>query len=66
MESVDAEEPGQTQRAYEHQEKNVHDRARQQLAPSKPGGKKNLEPSPKWKGLGLPSGQQYVAVGDGD
>ncbi|XP_062377092.1 outer dynein arm-docking complex subunit 2 [Sardina pilchardus] len=63
VESVDAEEPGQTPRAYEHQEKNAHDRARQQqLAASKPGGKKKLEPSPKWKGLGLPSPQPEAAA----
>ncbi|XP_071753052.1 outer dynein arm-docking complex subunit 2 isoform X1 [Centroberyx gerrardi] len=55
VESVDAEEQGQPQRSYEHQEKNVHERARQQHTPNKPGGKKKLEPSPRWKNLGLMS-----------
>ncbi|XP_063062971.1 outer dynein arm-docking complex subunit 2 [Engraulis encrasicolus] len=62
VEAVDAEETGQSLRSYEHQEKNAHDRARQQqLTPSKSAGKKKLEPSPKWKGLGLPSPNQEAA-----
>ncbi|XP_029935491.1 armadillo repeat-containing protein 4 [Myripristis murdjan] len=55
VESVDAEEQGQPQRSYEHQEKNVHERARQQHTPNKPGGKTKLEPSPRWKSPGLMS-----------
>uniref|UniRef100_A0A4W5P4D9 Outer dynein arm docking complex subunit 2 n=1 Tax=Hucho hucho TaxID=62062 RepID=A0A4W5P4D9_9TELE len=55
VELVDAEEQGQPQRSYEHQEKNVHEKARQQLVQNKPGGKKKLEPSLKWKNLGLAS-----------
>lgn len=35
MESVDAEEHGQPPRPYEQQEKNVHEKARQQRAPDK-------------------------------
>ncbi|XP_036376548.1 armadillo repeat-containing protein 4 [Megalops cyprinoides] len=52
VESVDAEEQGQTQRSYELQEKNVREKPRQQRAQNKPGRQK-LEPSLKWKNLGL-------------
>ncbi|XP_030631664.1 armadillo repeat-containing protein 4 isoform X2 [Chanos chanos] len=55
VEAVDVEETGQTQRSYEQQRKNVHEKARQQHVPNKLGGKKKLEPSPKWKNLGLAS-----------
>ncbi|KAL7856705.1 hypothetical protein SRHO_G00156040 [Serrasalmus rhombeus] len=48
VEAVDVEERGQTLRSYEHQEKNVHEKARQQLAPNKSGVAKKLEPSLKW------------------
>ncbi|XP_023679477.1 outer dynein arm-docking complex subunit 2 isoform X2 [Paramormyrops kingsleyae] len=58
VEPVGAEEQGQTQRSYEHQEKNVHEKARQQPAQNKPGSKKKLEPSSKWKNLGLGSPYQ--------
>uniref|UniRef100_A0AAR2KTB1 Outer dynein arm docking complex subunit 2 n=1 Tax=Pygocentrus nattereri TaxID=42514 RepID=A0AAR2KTB1_PYGNA len=40
--------------SYEHQEKNVHEKARQQLALNKSGVAKKLEPSLKWN-LGLTS-----------
>uniref|UniRef100_A0A668AJZ4 Outer dynein arm docking complex subunit 2 n=1 Tax=Myripristis murdjan TaxID=586833 RepID=A0A668AJZ4_9TELE len=62
VESVDAEEQGQPQRSYEHQEKNVHERARQQHTPNKPGGKTKLEPSPRWKSPGLMSPYEYVII----
>lgn len=62
VELVDAEEQGQPQRSYEHQEKNVHEKARQQLVQNKPGGKKKLEPSLKWKNLGLASPYEYVII----
>ncbi|XP_051531045.1 outer dynein arm-docking complex subunit 2-like [Myxocyprinus asiaticus] len=56
VEAVDAEETGQTLRSYDHREKNVPEKARQQLVRNKPGGrKKKLEPSLKWKNLGLTS-----------
>ncbi|XP_066521402.1 outer dynein arm-docking complex subunit 2 isoform X2 [Hoplias malabaricus] len=55
VEAVDLEERGQTLRSYEHQEKNVHEKARQQLSLNKSGGMKKLEPSLKWKNLGLTS-----------
>ncbi|XP_044031908.1 outer dynein arm-docking complex subunit 2 isoform X2 [Siniperca chuatsi] len=55
VESVDAEEQGQPQRSYEQQEKNVHEKARQQHTPNKAGGKKKYEPCPRWKNLGLMS-----------
>lgn len=56
VETVDAEETGQTLKSYDHEEKNVLEKARQQLARNKPGGrKKKLEPSLKWKNLGLSS-----------
>ncbi|XP_035510826.1 armadillo repeat-containing protein 4 isoform X2 [Morone saxatilis] len=59
VESVDAEEQGQPQRSYEQQEKNVHEKARQQHTPNKAGGEKKYEPCPRWKNLGLmsPSGK---------
>ncbi|TKS87995.1 Armadillo repeat-containing protein 4 [Collichthys lucidus] len=53
VESVDAEEQGQPQRSYEQQEKNVHEKARQQHAPNKADGEKKYEPCPRWKNLGL-------------
>uniref|UniRef100_A0AAY5KWQ2 Outer dynein arm docking complex subunit 2 n=1 Tax=Esox lucius TaxID=8010 RepID=A0AAY5KWQ2_ESOLU len=62
MESVDAEEQGQPQRSYDHQEKNVHEKARQQPVQNKLGGKKKLEPSLKWKNLGLASPYEYVII----
>ncbi|KAJ8010314.1 hypothetical protein DPEC_G00073750 [Dallia pectoralis] len=56
VEAVDAEEQGQPHRSYEHREKNVHEKARQQQpAQNKPRGKIKLEPSLKWKSLGLVS-----------
>ncbi|XP_064188478.1 outer dynein arm-docking complex subunit 2 isoform X1 [Anguilla rostrata] len=55
VESVDAEEQGQTQRSYELEEKNVLEKARQQRVRNKPGGSKKSEPSLKWKNLGLTS-----------
>ncbi|XP_028289055.1 armadillo repeat-containing protein 4 [Parambassis ranga] len=53
VESVDGEEQGQPQRSYEQQEKNVHEKARQQHALNKAGGKKKYEPCQRWKNLGL-------------
>uniref|UniRef100_A0A8C4DC69 Outer dynein arm docking complex subunit 2 n=1 Tax=Dicentrarchus labrax TaxID=13489 RepID=A0A8C4DC69_DICLA len=53
VESVDAEEQGQPQRSYEQQEKNVHEKARQQHTPNKAGGEKKYEPCPRWKNLGI-------------
>ncbi|KAK6312567.1 hypothetical protein J4Q44_G00182310 [Coregonus suidteri] len=44
VESVDTEEQGQPQRSYEHQENNVHEKARQQLVQNKPGVKKTIRP----------------------
>ncbi|KAK2876473.1 hypothetical protein Q8A67_020569 [Cirrhinus molitorella] len=56
VETVDVEETGQTLKSYDHEEKNVPEKARQQLVRNKPGGrKKKLEPSLKWKNLGLTS-----------
>ncbi|XP_066573997.1 outer dynein arm-docking complex subunit 2 [Amia ocellicauda] len=55
VESVDVEEQGQTQRSYEHQEKNMHEKTRQQPAQNKPSSKKKLEPSLKWRNLGITS-----------
>lgn len=56
VETVDAEETGQTLKSYDHEEKNVLEKARHQLVRNKPGGrKKKLEPSLKWKNLGLTS-----------
>ncbi|KAI4892456.1 hypothetical protein NFI96_000741 [Prochilodus magdalenae] len=55
VEAVDVEERSQTLRSYEHQEKNVHEKARQQFALNNSGSMKKLEPSLKWKNLGLTS-----------
>ncbi|KAL1006740.1 hypothetical protein UPYG_G00076220 [Umbra pygmaea] len=55
VEPVDDEEQGQPQRSYEHQEAYVQQKARQQPEKNKPGGRKKLEPSLKWKNLGLAS-----------
>lgn len=60
VESVDAEEQGQPQRSYEQQEKNVHEKARQQHAPNKADGEKKYEPCPRWKNLGLMPPCGYV------
>ncbi|MFT7809573.1 armadillo repeat-containing protein 4 [Arapaima gigas] len=43
VESIDAEEGGQ--RSYEHQKKNVQEKARQQPVLSRPGSKNKIEPS---------------------
>ncbi|CAK6952038.1 outer dynein arm-docking complex subunit 2 [Scomber scombrus] len=55
VESVDAEEQGQPQRSYEQQEKNVHEKPRQQHTLNKAGGEKKYEPCPRWKDLSLVS-----------
>ncbi|XP_036428210.1 armadillo repeat-containing protein 4 [Colossoma macropomum] len=62
VETVDVEERGQTLRSYEHQQKNVHEKSRQQLALNKSGGVKKLEPSLKWKNLGLTSPHEETEV----
>ncbi|XP_062859684.1 outer dynein arm-docking complex subunit 2 [Trichomycterus rosablanca] len=58
VEDVDPEKPGQTPRTYKHQEKNVQQKTRQQLMPNKPDAVKKLEPSLKWKNLGVTSPQE--------
>ncbi|XP_043085362.1 outer dynein arm-docking complex subunit 2 [Puntigrus tetrazona] len=61
VETVDVEETGQTLKSYDHEEKNVPEKARQQLVRNKPGGrKKKLEPSLKWKNLCLTSSYDEV------
>ncbi|XP_016406425.1 armadillo repeat-containing protein 4 [Sinocyclocheilus rhinocerous] len=61
VETVDVEETGQTLKSYDHEEKNVPEKARQQLVLNKPGSRKNkLEPSLKWKNLGLTSSYDEV------
>ncbi|XP_075936861.1 outer dynein arm-docking complex subunit 2-like isoform X2 [Anarhichas minor] len=62
VEPVDAEEQGQPQRSYEQQEKNVHEKARQQHAPNKAGGGKKYELCPWWKNLSLVSLCGYVMI----
>ncbi|KAK6492254.1 armadillo repeat-containing protein 4-like [Huso huso] len=57
VELVDTEEQGQTKRSYENQEKNVHEKMRQQPTQNKPTPPKKLEPSLKWKNLNLTSSQ---------
>uniref|UniRef100_A0A8C2GXT3 Armadillo repeat-containing protein 4-like n=1 Tax=Cyprinus carpio TaxID=7962 RepID=A0A8C2GXT3_CYPCA len=60
VETVDVEETGQTLKSYDHEEKNVPEK----LAWNKPGSRnKKLEPSLKWKNLGLTSRESsYVCV----
>ncbi|XP_033856926.3 outer dynein arm-docking complex subunit 2-like isoform X1 [Acipenser ruthenus] len=58
VELVDTEEQGQTKRSYENQEKNVHEKMRQQPTQNKPTPPKKLEPSLKWKNLNLTSSQE--------
>lgn len=62
VESVDVEEQGQPPRPYEQQEKNVHEKARQQRAPDKAGDGKKYEPCPRWKNLGLMFSHRYVII----
>lgn len=62
VESVDAEEQGQPQRSYEQQEKNVHEKPRQQHTLNKAGGEKKYEPCPRWKDLSLVSACGYVII----
>uniref|UniRef100_A0A8D0A832 Outer dynein arm docking complex subunit 2 n=1 Tax=Sander lucioperca TaxID=283035 RepID=A0A8D0A832_SANLU len=50
------------QRSYEQQEKNVHEKARQQHTPNKAGGENKYEPCPRWKNLGLMSPCGYVVI----
>ncbi|XP_069007256.1 outer dynein arm-docking complex subunit 2 [Embiotoca jacksoni] len=53
VEPVDGEEQGQPQRSYEQQEKNVHEKLRQQHTANKAGGEKKYDPCPSWKNLCL-------------
>lgn len=56
VENVDVEKIGQTLKPYDSEEKNVPEKARQQPVRNKPcNRKKKLEPSLKWKNLGLTS-----------
>ncbi|XP_038247226.1 outer dynein arm-docking complex subunit 2 [Dermochelys coriacea] len=52
MEIVDAEDSGQSQKFYDYSEKNVFEKTKSPLVKSKPIDKK-LEPSLKWKNVGL-------------
>lgn len=59
VETVDVEETGQTLKSYDHEEKNVPEK----LAWNKPGSRnKKLEPSLKWKNLGLTSFYEWVII----
>lgn len=62
VESVDVEEQGQPPRPYEQQEKNVHEKARQQRAPDKAGDGKKYEPCQRWKDPGLTFSHGYVII----
>lgn len=62
VESVDGEEQGQPQRSYEQQEKNVHEKARQQHTLNKAGDKNKYEPCQRWKTLDLLSAFRYVII----
>lgn len=62
VESVDVEEQGQPLRPYEQQEKNVHEKARQQRAPDKAGSGKKYKPCPRWKNPRLVFSHGYVLI----
>ncbi|XP_008279473.1 armadillo repeat-containing protein 4 [Stegastes partitus] len=53
VESVDGEEQGQPQRSYEQQEKNVHEKAKQQHTVNKAGGRNKNEMCPRWSSFAL-------------
>uniref|UniRef100_A0A452I1E3 Uncharacterized protein n=1 Tax=Gopherus agassizii TaxID=38772 RepID=A0A452I1E3_9SAUR len=61
MEIVDAEDVGQAQKFYDYSEKNVFEKTKSPLVKSKPIDKK-LEPSLKWKNVGLPASQDDKAA----
>ncbi|XP_074918361.1 outer dynein arm-docking complex subunit 2 isoform X2 [Chelonoidis abingdonii] len=61
MEIVDAEDVGQSQKFYDYSEKNVFEKTKSPLVKSKPIDKK-LEPSLKWKKVGLPASQDDKAA----
>ncbi|XP_068604212.1 outer dynein arm-docking complex subunit 2 [Brachionichthys hirsutus] len=63
VESVVGGEQGQLQRSNDQQERNVHERARQQRTLNKAGGEKKYEPCPRWKNLSLRSSCGYVMIG---
>lgn len=62
VESVDGEEQGQRLRPYEEQEKNAHEKARQQRAPDKAGSGKKYKPCLRWKNLELVFSHVYVII----
>ncbi|XP_028660180.1 outer dynein arm-docking complex subunit 2 [Erpetoichthys calabaricus] len=55
VDPVDAEEEGQTQRSGDHQTKRAHEKTLQPTSQKMTSSKKKLEPSLKWKTLGLPA-----------
>ncbi|CAM5112649.1 unnamed protein product [Natator depressus] len=61
MEIVDAEDSGQSQKIYDYSEKNVFEKTKSPLVKSKPIDKK-LEPSLKWKNVGLAGSQDDKAA----
>ncbi|KAG2458461.1 ARMC4 protein, partial [Polypterus senegalus] len=61
VDPVDAEEEGQTQRSGDHQTKRAHEKALQPTSQKMTSSKKKLEPSLKWKTLGLPA-QRWEAI----
>uniref|UniRef100_A0A3B5B5K6 Armadillo repeat containing 4 n=1 Tax=Stegastes partitus TaxID=144197 RepID=A0A3B5B5K6_9TELE len=62
VESVDGEEQGQPQRSYEQQEKNVHEKAKQQHTVNKAGGRNKNEMCPRWSSFALLSTFGYVTI----
>ncbi|XP_074842388.1 outer dynein arm-docking complex subunit 2 [Carettochelys insculpta] len=60
MERVDAEDLGQSQKFYDYSEKNAFEKTKSPLVKSKPIDKK-LEPSLKWKNVGLASSRDDKA-----
>ncbi|CAM4523132.1 outer dynein arm-docking complex subunit 2 isoform X1 [Caretta caretta] len=63
MEIVDAEDSGQSQKIYNDSEKNVFEKTKSPLVKSKPIDKK-LEPSLKWKNVGLTGSQDDKAANE--
>nr|XP_013047199.2 outer dynein arm-docking complex subunit 2 isoform X3 [Anser cygnoides] len=62
VEVVDAKVSGQSQNHYDYTEKNVHEKVKSSAAKSKSTDKKKLEPSMKWKNIGLSAARSAKAA----
>uniref|UniRef100_A0A8B9I0Z0 Outer dynein arm docking complex subunit 2 n=1 Tax=Anser brachyrhynchus TaxID=132585 RepID=A0A8B9I0Z0_9AVES len=62
VEVVDAKVSGQSQNHYDYTEKSVHEKVKSSAAKSKSTDKKKLEPSMKWKNIGLSAARSAKAA----